>query len=195
MNKRSGLESRKRIINAAMDVFFRHGYAESNIRDIAKKAGISVGSIYLYFKNKEELYKTLITDKRREIGEATTLTVEQAESATEAITEYLRVYLRYALKHKHFILLHIKEHGFSFGTNEKRLFFLKQRKLIEKIILHGIQKGEFRKCNARETAKIILGSLRGVVLSMTLEEDYTIKPERLSEFVLHGLLSAEGNSI
>ncbi len=132
MNKRSGIESRKKIINAAMDVFSGRGYAEANIREIAKKAGISIGSIYLYFKNKEELYKDIISDKRREMAAMTEMTVEQAKSATEALSGFLRLHLEYALKHKEFILLHIREHGFTFGIKEKRQFSHNQRSLIEK---------------------------------------------------------------
>ena len=191
MNKRSGIESRKKIINAAMDVFSGRGYAEANIRDIAKKAGISIGSIYLYFKNKEELYKDIIGDKRREIADMTAMSVQGAQSATQALSNFLRVYIGYALKHKEFLLLHIREHGFTFGMAEKKQFFLTQRRLIEKILVKGIQTGEFRKCNARETAKLILGSLRGIILSMALDDDSVVQPKMLDEFIFQGLLNID----
>jgi len=190
MNKRSGIESRKRIIKAAMDVFSKRGYAKANIREIAKVAGISVGGVYLYFKNKEELYKSLIQDKRREMGTRIETAIEKAESEAHALSNFLGLYLDYALKHKEFILLHIREYGFAFGVAEKKKFFTKQRELVKQILQRGIQSGEFRKCNANDMAKIIMGSLRGIVLSMALDDDVTITPKMLNEFIFNGLLPA-----
>lgn len=173
-----------------MDVFSRRGYAKANIREIAGKAGISVGGIYLYFKNKQELYKSLIIEGRHEISERIELSVQQAQSATQALSNFLRLHLDYALKHRDFILLHLREHGFTFGMNEKRQFFKSQRELIEKILVKGIRTGEFRKCNAADMAKVILGSVRGVMVSMALDEGVIVKPETMDEFIFKGLLIA-----
>ncbi len=190
MNRRSGIESRKKIINAAMDVFSRRGYAKANIREIAGKAGISVGGIYLYFKNKQELFKSLIIEGRHEISARIEMSVQQAQSATQALSNFLRLHLEYAMKHRDFILLHLREHGFAFGMNEKRQFFRSQRELIEKILVKGIRAGEFRKCNAADMAKVILGSVRGVIVSMALDEGVVVKPETMDEFIFEGLLIA-----
>jgi len=191
MNRRSGIESRKRIIDTAMSVFSRHGYAKANIREIAKTAGISVGGVYLYFKNKEELYKSIIDDRMRDMGSKIEIIAGRAESATEALSDFLKLHLENALKHKEFILLHIREHGFSFGIDKKRAFFRQQIKLIENIIIKGIHSGEFRKCNAKDMAKIIMGSLRGIILSIALDEDVHITPKMLNEFIFKGLMSAD----
>jgi AcrR family transcriptional regulator len=188
MNKRSGIESRKKIIHAALDVFSVQGYSKASIRDIAKKAGISVGGIYLYFRNKEELYRNLINEGRREMGARITTTVQEAKSATQALSNFLTIHLEFAQKHRDFILLHLRERGFTFGMNEKKQFFKTQRELIEKILVRGIHAGEFRKCNTRETAGIILGSLRGVVLSTALDEGVVVKPRTMEEFVFKGVL-------
>lgn len=188
MSRRSGIESRKRIINAAMGVFSRHGYAKANIRDIARTAGISVGGVYLYFKNKEELYKSLIKEGMRDFGGKIKTITEQAKSATEALSNLLKLHLENALKHKEFILLHIREHGFTFAVDEKKQFLRNQRKLIEKIILSGIRSGEFRRCNAEEMANIIMGTLRGAILSMAIDDDVIVTSKGLNEFVFNGLL-------
>jgi AcrR family transcriptional regulator len=190
MNKRSGIESRKRILEAGMTVFSRDGYAKANIREIARNARISVGGFYLYFRNKEELYKSLIDEGRRDISSRLEIAAMQTESATEALSAFFALHLEYAVKHKEFILLHIREHGFSFDVREKKQFFRKQWALIESILQRGIRSGEFRKCNTGDMAKIIMGSLRGVVLSMALDDDVAITTKMLSEFMFHGLLTS-----
>jgi TetR/AcrR family transcriptional regulator len=193
VNKRSSIESRKKIIHAAMNVFSRHGYAKANIREIAKRAGISIGGIYLHFKNKENLYRSLINEGRRDMGERIDAAVEQTQSATQALSNLFKLYFEYALKHKEFTLLHIREHGFTFGMDEKRQFFSKQRKLVERIIQRGIRSAEFRKCNAGDMAKVIMGSLRGIILSMALDDDVIITPGMINEFILEGLRKKDNN--
>jgi AcrR family transcriptional regulator len=187
MNKRSGIESKQKIMKAAMDVFSRKGYAKANIREIARTAGISVGGVYLYFRNKEELYRSLINERMLDIGSKTETIAGKTQSASEALSHFLSLHLENALKHKEFILLHIREHGFTFGVQEKKNFFRKQRELVERLILRGIRTGEFRKCNADDMAKVIMGSLRGVILSMALDDDVHITPQMMNEFIFNGL--------
>jgi len=188
MNMRSGIESKKRIIAAAIAVFSAKGYAKANIREIAKSAGISVGGVYLYFKNKEELYKSLVNNWMRDIGSKSETTAASAESASEALSNFLKMHLENALKHREFILLHIREHGFAFGAREKRKFFRAQQELVAQIIQRGIASGEFRKCNPENMATMIMGSLRGILLSVALDDNVHVTPEMLKVFMFRGLL-------
>ena len=189
MNKRSGIESKQKIMKAAMDVFSRKGYAKASIREIARTAGISVGGVYLYFRNKEELYRSLINERMLDIGSKTETIAGKTQSASEALSHFLSLHVENALKHKEFILLHIREHGFTFGAKEKKNFFRKQRELVERLLQRGIRTGEFRKCNADDMAKVIMGSLRGVILSMALDDDVHITPQMMNEFIFNGLLT------
>ena len=189
MNKRSGIESRKKIIDAAMYVFSRQDFMKATIREIAKYAGISIGGVYLYFKNKEELYKSLINERMRDIDSQLRITAQDAGSATEALSDFLTLHLENALKHKEFILLHVREHGFAFGMEEKKKFFKRQKKIIEQIILKGISTGEFRNCDAKKMADILMGSLRGIILSIALDNNVYITQKMLKEFIFQGLLT------
>lgn len=53
-------EKRNKIIDSAVNEFAEHGYESANINNIALKAEVSVGAMYKYFKNKEDLYLTVI---------------------------------------------------------------------------------------------------------------------------------------
>src|SRR3954465_11279892 len=48
------------IISAALEVFADRGFAATKLEDVARKAGVTKGTIYLYFENKEALFKALI---------------------------------------------------------------------------------------------------------------------------------------
>jgi len=54
-------EKRNRILDAAMTAFAANGYVNANTNIIAKEAGISVGSLFQYFENKEDLFRTTVT--------------------------------------------------------------------------------------------------------------------------------------
>ena len=56
-------DKHKQIIDAAVRVFARNGYYNSRVSDVAKEAGIASGTIYLYFKTKDEILVTLFREK------------------------------------------------------------------------------------------------------------------------------------
>src|SRR5579864_7318908 len=53
-------ERRAAIIEAAMDEFIARGYAATRLDDVAKRAGVAKGTIYLHFKDKESMFEELI---------------------------------------------------------------------------------------------------------------------------------------
>jgi AcrR family transcriptional regulator len=190
VNKRSGVKTKEKILDAAMQVFSASGYAGANIRAIAKAAGISVGGVYLYFRNKEELYLRLIKDRIEEQDLMTKEAVSSAGSPEEGLRAFLSRYLVHAMKHKELILINIREHGFSFGGEIKRKFFASQIKLLVEILEKGIRDHEFRECDTEETARIIMATLRGIVLAMVLEGGTVITEKGLGDLIMRGLLRA-----
>lgn len=60
-----GNEKRKLILAAALEEFSRKGYADTRLDDVAKRADVAKGTIYLYFSDKESLFQELL---RTEIG-------------------------------------------------------------------------------------------------------------------------------
>jgi AcrR family transcriptional regulator len=77
------------VIEAACRIFARQGYAATNVEDIAKEAGMAKGTIYLYFKSKEEVFTAVLA---RDLESLTTKTIE-GMSAVETFAEQLTVYL------------------------------------------------------------------------------------------------------
>jgi AcrR family transcriptional regulator len=50
------------ILNAALDVFAARGFAAAKLDEVAARAGVSKGTLYLYFENKEELFRSVVRD-------------------------------------------------------------------------------------------------------------------------------------
>ena len=188
MNKRSAEETKKNILEAAQSVFTEHGYSQASMRIIAKAAGTSVGGLYLYFRNKEELYLTLMQDRMKMLDDLTAEALFKVEDPAEAIAAFISISIEFARKNKEMIILQGRELGFSFGIDRKREFLRERRKLIADIIRNGMKTGVFRKCDADEAAWIIFNMLRGVVVSMVIDEEVLCAADAYVELVLHGLL-------
>ena len=70
-------QRREQILNTARELLFKKGIDATSMNQIARNAELSVGTLYLYFKNKESLFAalqeeglTLLCDKIKEIGRA-----------------------------------------------------------------------------------------------------------------------------
>src|SRR5437763_9090071 len=86
-------ERPQQILTAALEVFGERGLAAARLDDIAKRAGVSKGTIYLYFSNKEELFREMIRDVVVGRLEAAERAVSESTStATETLTDFMRSY-------------------------------------------------------------------------------------------------------
>jgi AcrR family transcriptional regulator len=188
MNKRSAEESKANILEAARTIFAEHGYAEASMRSIARQAGISVGGLYLYFRNKEELYLIFMQDWMKKLNDRTRDALFGLENPVEALETFIRIALDFALNNREIIALQGRELGFSFGSEIKKKFSRERRKWIASIIQKGIANGVFREGNADEAAKVIFNMLRGFVVSMVIDEDSLYTTGECIDLVLNGLL-------
>lgn len=75
------------ITHAAMQAFAENGYEATRVDDVARRAGVSKGLLYLYFKTKEELFKAVIKSFVKPRVQALTRSIEHNEASA---TEFLR---------------------------------------------------------------------------------------------------------
>ena len=191
VNRRSGVKTKANILEAAMRVFSTYGYAGASIRAIAKAAGISIGGVYLYFRNKEELYLDLIKSRIEEQNNTIKELIASTGSATEALNVFLSLHLESGIKNKELILINIREHGFGFGLEIKRKFLRSQIRLLVNILGEGARDREFRKINTEEAARIIMATLRGIVHSMVMDGESIVTEKGLVDLILKGLVRTD----
>jgi AcrR family transcriptional regulator len=192
MNNRSGQATKERILDAARRVFAEHGHDQANMRLIARSAGISVGGLYLYFKNKEELSLTLLRESLDGFNRETREALKDIQDPAEALRCFITFTITSATERKEKFLFQDREQAFSFGLEMKKEFFRERRKLIEEIILDGIERNVFRPCDVTEAARIIYSLLRGFFLSLFIDEEALFSAEKCLDLILHGLMRDEG---
>jgi AcrR family transcriptional regulator len=186
-------ERPQQIIDAALEEFGERGLAGSRLDDIAKRAGLSKGTIYLYFPNKEELFREMVRrnvvsqleENERKFG-------DQAGSATEALTEYMRGYWTFIRSSKFaplFRLIHAEIHNFP----DLARFYAEEvvargQRLIAGIISRGVQTGEFRDVDPFVAARMLAAPFVMHGLWCTHRECFTPVATKTDDQVLDELM-------
>ena len=87
-------ERRSAILEAAIDTFAERGFHHARVSDVARKAGVADGTIYLYFKSKDDLLISLFEEKMEQIVETFRLEVNHFESAQDRIKCFIQLHLK-----------------------------------------------------------------------------------------------------
>lgn len=96
-----GQKTLEKIVEAAEIVFYEKGYNGSTIRDISKEAGVSVGTIYIYFKDKKCIYDHLLEEYSKLIRSSISKRIEGVTSRKEAERLGILVFLEIAKEKKY----------------------------------------------------------------------------------------------
>ncbi|MGE0159338.1 MAG: TetR/AcrR family transcriptional regulator [Gemmatimonadales bacterium] len=150
------------ILEAALDAFAERGLAGTRVDDIAARAGVSKGTLYLYFDSKEELFREAIRDKVARTLEGLASAVEGA-SPTERLSRFIEAYWAH-LRRPHFAsmyrLIMAELHQFP----ELTRFYAEEvsGKVIDflaQLVRSGVDAGDFRELDARVTSRMIVSLL------------------------------------
>jgi AcrR family transcriptional regulator len=185
-------------------VFGERGLAAARLEDVAKRAGLSKGTIYLYFPNKEELFREMV---RHSVVSA----IEQREqqvnaapgSAVDVLTEYLRSYWKFIRSEPFaplFRLIHAEIHNFPdlarFYADE---VVARSHRLLSTLIARGIEAGEFRRMDPAVAARMVTAPFvmhglwcthREFFAAVAAKDDDQVL-EELTDFCLHALKPRE----
>jgi TetR/AcrR family fatty acid metabolism transcriptional regulator len=98
-----------RILEAAVTVFAQCGFHESTISQIARAAGVADGTIYLYFKNKDDILVHFFNFKTRQVFARFREEVDQAKSAVDKLRNLIRRHLNEFQKDRFMAVLYQAE--------------------------------------------------------------------------------------
>ena len=173
-------ERKSQIINAAEDVFTKKGFAEARMDDIAEETGLSKGTLYNYFKSKDDLIIAILDRifqrEFRVFGE-----MDYSEkSATETISIFvdtiakdIKLMLRLMPIAYEFLAL-----AFRNKTVQKALkvYVNRYMDVLVPIIENGIASGEFKEVDPKEVAIAMGAILEGTILIWVYDKSI-VEPE------------------
>jgi TetR/AcrR family fatty acid metabolism transcriptional regulator len=91
--ERGAGDKRERILVAAERIFARHGFFAAKVADVAKEAGVADGTIYLYFKSKDDLLISLFERRMLEVNTALRAATD-GKPPREQLRAFVRTYLQ-----------------------------------------------------------------------------------------------------
>lgn len=182
-----------RILKAAITVFARNGFFNSRISEIAREAEVADGTIYLYFKNKDDILISIFEESLDEI-----LTQVQASLASvDHSLDKLRVFILFHLEQTMInpplaeVLQVELRQSTKFMKEYQKVKFKKYLDLIQEIVLEGQSKGEIRPdVHPGVVKRLIFGALDEVALHWVLSRkryDLRESSEQLSRILVDGL--------
>lgn len=162
---------RQAILDAARECFFKNGFEATTISEIADTVELSTGTLYLYFKNKEEIYVSIL-EEGLDILYALMKSSERPNVMAKDIIEgYAKAYYDFYTDYgQYFDIM------FFLRRPDKRVEIqgeLKDRlekksldclALLESAVKRGIAEGDFRVVSPYEASRVMWGAMNGLML-------------------------------
>jgi TetR/AcrR family fatty acid metabolism transcriptional regulator len=185
-------DTRMAIVQCAAEIFSAREFHEVLTDDIAHRLGIGKGTIYRYFKSKEELYLAAIGEGLNGLHAAVTAVLQQdqpLETTVEAITRTMITY--FWRQRDFFVLMHRLEPKLKV---QERAEWQKRRAevitMIRRVLERAAASGEIGRIQTRLAVETLFGMIRAACLNRTDSD----RPDELTRLVtgifLHGVTGA-----
>ena len=160
-------QKRNCILDAARRVFSKKGYAETAVEDVADEARVAKGTVYLYFKSKEDLYMAVLAGDLRQMSAEARREMERVDGFREKIRAFLRVRLEFSKTHEEFYRIYLAEYGSMFVkapiSGELMQLFRANIRHVAQVVEQAAKRGEIRPVPAGPVAASLFDLSRGLL--------------------------------
>lgn len=197
--EREKIRQRQDMLAAALALFSEKGYHNVSMQEIAEKAEFAVGTLYKFFKSKEDLYKALISEQADRFHAALSEALTAEGGPVERLRGYVRAKGRIYMDNAACIRLYFAEHrGASFNIKAGLDSEIRERcelalRRLEAVFAEGMAGGLFRKTAEPYHLALALDSLCNAFLFHWLEErhSYPESPDIILNIFFYGLMESD----
>ncbi|MBW2634204.1 MAG: TetR/AcrR family transcriptional regulator [Deltaproteobacteria bacterium] len=164
--RRKANDKYQRILQAAIKVFAEQGFFQSTIAQIAKEAGVADGTIYLYFKSKDDILVQFFNYKTKQVFDGFRTEVDRADNAVDKLRNLIRRHLAEFQRDRNMAILYQSETHQSTRLVEKQIKEMSNMYLdiVAEIMEQGQQEGLIRRNLYLSLVKrFILGAVDEVI--------------------------------
>ncbi|HEY4385755.1 MAG TPA: helix-turn-helix domain-containing protein [Ktedonobacteraceae bacterium] len=181
---------REDILRAAREVFLASGYSEARLSDIAKRAGVVVSTLYLYFASKEEMVQEMARGIYIEVARAILPVLKELKDKDD-IRRFVRIVLSLAERNSDMVrcfLLDVglRSVGVKRGEQTRGPFFYE----IQQVLTQRMERGYIRRYDPTILVEILVGFQRWIFETYVLSEEDELPryEEMLVEWLANALL-------
>lgn len=160
------------ILQKSLDVFVEEGYEDATFQKIADRCGITRTTLYIYFKNKHEIFLGSIKELLAELEKSINIVLaDDSLSAKEALKKTCDILIDQCTESKKLFrvilnyLLQIKKTGVDPNDRVKRRV-VKLRHVFSTLIIRGIQSGEFLDINVKDVNELFYSILEAAIFRL-----------------------------
>jgi TetR/AcrR family fatty acid metabolism transcriptional regulator len=166
-------DKREKILTAAVKIFAKNGFYNAKISQIAKEAGVADGTIYLYFKNKDDLLISTFEEVMGKMNERLVRELADLERPLDKLKRSIRLHLALALDHRYlaeFITIELRQ-STKFIKQYKNRKFSEYLRILRDVVIEGQKRGEIRQdLDPRIVTRAIFGALDEALLTFVLTQ-------------------------
>ncbi|MEM1081345.1 MAG: TetR/AcrR family transcriptional regulator [Pseudomonadota bacterium] len=171
--QQAAAKRRAMILDAAVLCFIEQGYHQSGVRDIAKRAGVSLGNLYNHFPGKHDMLAEIAAVERSELEPFLAL-LEKPQPAQQILDRFVSRYVRY-IGQAESVILSIEITSEAIRKPDIGELFLQNRNqlvtALDTFIQRGVAEGAFRTLKStKETAHLIVELIEGTAYRSVLSE-------------------------
>jgi len=155
-------QSRRRILEAAREVFFRDGFMAANLDEVAERAGVAKGTLYRYFESKADLYVAVLADNGRVFTDKMREAVSASEHPEDQLQRMARFYLEHWTRHHdYFQIFWAIDNQQVIGDlpggviEEVTRLWEESLQILNGVLTRGVERGSFADCDTWEMANIL----------------------------------------
>lgn len=162
------------ILQKSLDIFVEQGYEDVTYQKIADRCGITRTTLYLYFKNKHEIFLGSIKELLNSLEESITIILNDKDLSTEeALRRVLQKIIDVCQNNKRLLtvvlnyLLQVKKTGVD--TSEKvRRRVVRLRHVLSTLMIRGIQNKEFKEMNVKDMNELLYGLIESALFRLII---------------------------
>ena len=195
--EREKLRQRQEILAAALGLFSEKGYYNVSMHEIAQKAEFAIGTLYKFFKSKEDLYKALMLEHANKFDDELTKTIKEPDDEIEKLRNYVRAKGELFRADVAMIRLYFAEtRGASFNVmaldSEIRQQYYRFLQTLASVFERGMRRKCFKKIADPYHLAIALESLTNTFLFLWVEapesHPFPEDPDTILDILFKGLV-------
>jgi AcrR family transcriptional regulator len=165
---------RKEILERALDVFVDEGFEDATFQKIADRCGITRTTLYIYFKNKREIFNWSIKQMLMGVeADLQRVKADQSLKTPEKLTLVLTTILDRLQENKRLLsvvlnyLLHLSKSGTNTDYRVRKRT-IRLRHILASIAIEGIRRGELKQANVRELDDLLYGLIEAAIFRLVV---------------------------
>jgi AcrR family transcriptional regulator len=184
-------ERRAQIIQAALACFTRKGYNNTTMDDIVAESGLSKGSLYWYFKSKDDLFAEALLSVAMDVSQETMAALEQWSTASDKLRAIGQATVEFAEKVEGYFSL-LLEFWVSGPRREEAAqswigLLIQYKDIVVEVVEEGVRNGEFKPVDAEQLVWAMMAAYDGLAAYTMFIPDMDL--ERVSQVFVETLLS------